>query len=123
MSASFRESNARAILKAFSWRFLATVATICLVYLFTGELALAAAVGGIEVFLKLALYFLHERMWNVIPFGRSVIQESAETQPEKKRTPRIPMLVTKVKTATPTKIIETAHLTRSSYTLEIEKEL
>lgn len=66
----FQESKLRSILKTTSWRILATVTTAILVLIFTGQLAIAAAVGGLEVILKFLLYFFHERLWDLIKFGR-----------------------------------------------------
>lgn len=70
----FRESNGRSLIKTISWRFWATITTALLVYIFTGKLELALAIGGIEVLLKLILYYLHERTWNKISFGRKKVQ-------------------------------------------------
>lgn len=43
---------------------------MALVFLFTGRLKIAAAIGGTEVVLKLLLYFAHERVWNRIKWGK-----------------------------------------------------
>lgn len=64
-----RETGARSLAKATSWRVLATLTTILLVYVATGEFKLAFSVGAVEVFAKMALYYGHERMWLHIPFG------------------------------------------------------
>ncbi len=72
----FQESNGRSIIKTISWRFWATLTTAALVFAFTGKIEIALAIGGIEVLLKLLLYFFHERAWNKIPFGRKEFQPS-----------------------------------------------
>jgi uncharacterized membrane protein len=46
------------------------MSTGMLVYLFSGDLKVSAGVGVLDVFAKLGLYFLHERIWNNISFGR-----------------------------------------------------
>lgn len=69
----FRESNGRSIVKTISWRLLATLTTAAIVYAFTGKLNIALAVGGIEVVLKLVLYYFHERTWNKISYGKKEI--------------------------------------------------
>ena len=69
----FRESNGRSIVKTISWRLLATLTTAAIVYAFTGKLNVALAVGGIEVLLKLVLYYFHERTWNKISYGKKEI--------------------------------------------------
>ena len=66
----FKESKRRSILKTISWRFWATLTTAILVYIFTGKLTLAAAIGGIEIVIKMTLYFLHERAWNNVSYGK-----------------------------------------------------
>lgn len=66
----YKEKHSRSIVKTISWRITATVTTVLLVWGFTGQLAAAFVVGGIEVFLKMFLYYLHERTWNKITFGR-----------------------------------------------------
>ncbi|MFP4487953.1 MAG: adenylyl-sulfate kinase [Bacteroidales bacterium] len=70
----FTESNSRSLIKTISWRFFATVTTTAIVYAFTGRLNIALAVGGIEVILKLILYYFHERTWNKISYGKKDIK-------------------------------------------------
>ena len=70
----FKESRSRSIVKAFSWRALATLTTVLIVYLFTGETAIALSVGGLEVVVKMLVYFLHERAWDKVRFGRREVQ-------------------------------------------------
>ncbi len=67
------ETKKRSILKAFSWRTWATITTAIIVFIFTGEFALAITVGFIEVFAKMALYFFHERLWQKVNFGKKEI--------------------------------------------------
>ena len=60
----------RSVVKSFTWRFLATLTTFSLVWIFTGKLHLAFSVGAIEVVAKLFIYYFHERTWNRIKWGR-----------------------------------------------------
>ena len=69
----FKESHLRSAIKAISWRFWATLTTVVLVYVFTGTIKIALAIGGLEVVLKMLLYFLHERGWDKIRFGKKEI--------------------------------------------------
>jgi adenylylsulfate kinase len=57
------ESHKRSILKAISWRTLGTVDTFILSWIITGQVEVAAAIGGVELITKTALYYLHERAW------------------------------------------------------------
>ena len=67
------ETKSRSIVKALSWRTWATLTTAALVFIFTGKLALALTVGLLEVFAKMGLYFIHERLWQRIGFGKKEI--------------------------------------------------
>jgi CBS domain-containing protein len=60
------------VLKAVSWRIIATLTGMFLVYFFTGQLELMAGFGIGDVFLKLIFYYSHERVWNLIKYGRSL---------------------------------------------------
>jgi len=44
------------------------------VYIFIGDVSIALSVGGIEVVLKMLIYFLHERLWDKIKFGKKEIK-------------------------------------------------
>lgn len=64
-----RESRARSFLKAVTYRITGTVTTALLVWFLTGELAVAMAVGAIEPVVKIVIYYLHERVWQLVPRG------------------------------------------------------
>lgn len=64
-----RESYSRSTTKTATWRVLASLDTTLLAWLFTGNIATAASIGGLEVATKLVLYFFHERAWAHIGYG------------------------------------------------------
>jgi uncharacterized membrane protein len=64
------DSNARSIAKAISYRFLGSASTALIVFAATGRLGLSASLGVADAVVKIGLYFLHERLWNHIGFGR-----------------------------------------------------
>ncbi|HWW64676.1 MAG TPA: DUF2061 domain-containing protein [Sphingomonadaceae bacterium] len=64
-----RESHPRSIVKAISWRTLGSIDTFILSLLFTSSAKLAGSIALTEVFTKIVLYYGHERMWAVIPWG------------------------------------------------------
>lgn len=66
----FIENKKRSFFKMVSWRVWATLTTMILVYIFTGKLEIAFAVGALEVVAKMVLYYVHERMWNKVKIGR-----------------------------------------------------
>lgn len=56
-------SYKRHIAKTISWRVIGTLDTIILSGVITGSWSMGLAIGGVEVFTKMILYFLHERIW------------------------------------------------------------
>ena len=61
----------RHILKTITWRIIGTADTIILGWLISGSFKVGAAIGSVEVVTKMALYYMHERIWYKIPFGVS----------------------------------------------------
>ena len=70
----YRETNKRSIVKGISWRVVATTTTIAIVYFFFDRLDLAIAAGMIETVLKVGLYWLHERTWFKVHWGKERIE-------------------------------------------------
>ena len=66
----------RHIAKTVSWRVIGTIDTMVLGFFITGDVTMALSIGGLEVFTKMILYFLHERIWYKIPFGVSKREKS-----------------------------------------------
>lgn len=70
-----KESKLRSILKAITWRAIATGTTFTLAYsIFSGSgcedaLQKSTLVAGLELVIKLVIYYLHERAWQSIPRG------------------------------------------------------
>jgi len=69
------EGPHRSLVKAVSWRLTGTLDTILVSFLITGRIKLAFSIGFVELFTKIALYYLHERIWNRIRFGRAEASE------------------------------------------------
>lgn len=69
---SFRgaETHARSVLKAVSWRTLGTFDTFAISWFLTGRVAIAGSIAAVEIATKLAWYYLHERVWAAIGWGR-----------------------------------------------------
>jgi len=49
--------------KAITWRIVGTLDTMIISWVITGSWKWGLAIGGVEVFTKMILYFLHERVW------------------------------------------------------------
>lgn len=59
----------RHVLKTITWRIIGTIDTMILGWVITGNTLTGVKIGGMEVVTKMALYFLHERVWFKINFG------------------------------------------------------
>lgn len=66
------DTHSRSFAKAISWRVTGTVDTLIISLVITQSLKLAAAIGLTEVITKSLLYYLHERAWLRIPYGRRI---------------------------------------------------
>jgi uncharacterized membrane protein len=69
--ANVKDSPQRSILKALSWRMVATATTMIIIYYVSGSLDWALIGGAFDIILKLVLYYLHERLWTNIQWGKS----------------------------------------------------
>ena len=65
------EAHKRTIAKTISWRVIATFTTMTIVFLFTRKIALSLGVGLVEVLAKITFYYLHERIWQKVAWGKS----------------------------------------------------
>jgi len=64
------EKPIRSILKTISWRVVGTMDTIVISWILTEQIETALAIGSVELVTKMILYFGHERIWNLINFGK-----------------------------------------------------
>ncbi|SFS54050.1 DUF2061 domain-containing protein [Lutibacter maritimus] len=64
------ENATRSIVKAISWRMVGTIDTIVISFFITGEIKMALSIGMVEVITKMVLYFFHERVWNLVKWGK-----------------------------------------------------
>ena len=75
MSVTNKESKTRSILKAISWRFLASTTTFLLAYfIFSNSncedvLEKSTIIAALESVIKIVIYYFHERAWQLAPRG------------------------------------------------------
>ena len=69
-SPAAKEAHARSIAKAVSWRLVGSMDTFVLSYLVTGNLVWAGSIASAETLTKIALFYLHERIWRRVTWGR-----------------------------------------------------
>ena len=73
-----KDKHYRSVVKAISWRATGTVDTVLISFLITSQIKLAMSIGFVELFTKIFLYYLHERIWNRISFGREKLRKDYE---------------------------------------------
>ena len=56
-------SKLRHFAKTITWRIIASLSTFALAYIFFGDISKATELMAVEVILKMALYYFHERVW------------------------------------------------------------
>ncbi|GAB4509941.1 MAG: hypothetical protein Tsb0020_26750 [Haliangiales bacterium] len=64
------ESKKRSLAKTLSWRLIATLITMGVAFAVSGEVSFAAAIAGLDTTIKFGAYFIHERLWLRLRFGR-----------------------------------------------------
>ena len=70
MNMERRVTRTRSLLKTITFRVLATVMTMAFVFIFTGSAEITIGIGILEVVAKTVLYYVHERVWDKVGFGR-----------------------------------------------------
>lgn len=68
--AAIVESHARSIVKAVSYRVWGTLATALIAWVFTHRKDVSLAIGLSDMVVKVIVYYLHERAWSRLGFGR-----------------------------------------------------
>lgn len=64
------ETHTRSIIKAISWRAGGTVVTFTAAWILVGKFDLAAKIGVLDTVIKVGAFYIHERLWNHINFGK-----------------------------------------------------
>jgi uncharacterized membrane protein len=63
------DSHGRALAKAVTWRAVGTADTFVWSWLITHQPVSAGAIASTEVFTKIGLYYVHERLWRLLKFA------------------------------------------------------
>ncbi len=66
-----KETHTRSMIKGVSYRILATILTMTIVFLFTDNVALSFGIGFSDLVIKAGAYYSHERLWNAITWGKT----------------------------------------------------
>ena len=69
---NFIETQYRAIAKVVSWRVILTFVNFTYTYVVTGSWQAGLAVAGLAAIFNSFIYFFHERIWNLIKWGKII---------------------------------------------------
>lgn len=69
----------RHILKTITWRLLASIDTFIISWLYTGNIQMGLSISFFELFSKIFLYYLHERVWFRFNFPNSKLRHLFKT--------------------------------------------
>ncbi len=64
------DSAVRSVVKTVSWRITGSGATFAISYAILGDFAISGTIAAIQLTFNTLLYFVHERIWNKIKWGR-----------------------------------------------------
>jgi adenylylsulfate kinase len=65
------DTKSRSLVKSITWRICASLTTMILVFIFTGKVILALSLGITEMVIKMMIYYVHERTWEKIKWGKN----------------------------------------------------
>ena len=65
------ESNTRSLVKTVTWRLTGSSATFLISYLISNNLSMSGTIAVIQLTANTVLYYLHERIWNKLNWGKS----------------------------------------------------
>lgn len=63
-------SKSRSLVKSLTWRIIAILTTFISIYIITGKLEFALQGTLLTNTINFILYYLHERGWNHVQWGR-----------------------------------------------------
>ena len=66
------EKPLRSLAKTVSWRITGSLATFLISYIISNDLTVAGSIATIQIISNTILYFIHERIWNKIKWGKIV---------------------------------------------------
>jgi uncharacterized membrane protein len=69
---TFNDKWSRSGIKLFTWRIVITITNFSIVYFVSGSIQAGVAFMTIATVINIVLYWLHERAWNQVVWGKVV---------------------------------------------------
>ncbi len=64
------DTSGRSLIKTISWRIAGSTSTFTIAFLVTGSFGISSGIAVIQMIVNTFLYWIHERMWNRIEWGK-----------------------------------------------------
>jgi len=64
------DTKTRSWIKAFTWQMTGTVMTFFITWFVTDSIGIAGSVAGLVLLVDAVMYWLHERAWIKVKWGR-----------------------------------------------------
>ena len=64
------DTKQRSIIKTVSWRIIGSFSTFLISYIILGNFSVAGSIAVIQIVANMILYYLHERAWARISWGK-----------------------------------------------------
>jgi uncharacterized membrane protein len=64
------DTNSRSLAKTISWRVTGSGSTFLISWIISGNFVIAGSIAAIQIVANTILYFIHERVWNKISWGK-----------------------------------------------------
>ena len=68
-----KEKVYRSVIKTISYRIFGTTATTLIIFFVTHKFIFSLGIGVIDLFIKIVLFYVHERVWNKLSIGKVII--------------------------------------------------
>jgi uncharacterized membrane protein len=72
IKSKFIEKIPRSIVKVITWRVLVTITNFIGGWLVSGSFKVGLGVAGFALVVNSILYFFHERIWNIVDWGKKI---------------------------------------------------
>lgn len=65
------DTKKRSLVKTISWRLTGSFATFLISFIILGNIAVAGSIALIQIIANTILYYIHERIWDRVSWGRN----------------------------------------------------
>ncbi len=64
------DSIVRSLVKTISWRLTGTLCTFLISFIILGDITASSTIALIQLIFNTIMFYIHERIWNIIKWGK-----------------------------------------------------